>query len=179
MAKCSVCGKLRMAGQNVSHANNVTKRSFKPNLQSVRALVDGRAQKVMVCTRCLRGGKILKAVRGRKATFAGRLTPSGTAVCGPAPLGSRAAVLRGASRLPAPWRYLARGDEQLAPLELLARQRVQRVHLERARELAVRLGAAALPEQRPAQVGARRREARVDLPAPRAAAPRRRRHPRP
>lgn len=69
MAKCSVCGKLRMAGQNVSHANNITKRSFKPNLQSVRALVDGRAQKVVVCTRCLRGGKVLKAVRGRKATI--------------------------------------------------------------------------------------------------------------
>ena len=66
MAKCSVCGKLRMAGQNVSHANNVTKRLFMPNLQAVRALVDGRAQKVVVCTRCLRGGKVLKAVRGRK-----------------------------------------------------------------------------------------------------------------
>ncbi len=67
MAKCSVCGKLRMAGQNVSHANNVTKRTFKPNLQSVRALVDGRAQKVVVCTRCLRSGKVEKAVRGRKS----------------------------------------------------------------------------------------------------------------
>jgi large subunit ribosomal protein L28 len=66
MAKCSVCGKLRMAGQNVSHANNITKRTFKPNLQQVRALVDGRAQKVMVCTRCIRSGKIQKAVRGRK-----------------------------------------------------------------------------------------------------------------
>ncbi len=66
MAKCSVCGKLRMAGQNVSHANNVTKRAFKPNLQEVRALVDGRPQKVMVCTRCLRSGKVSKAVRGRR-----------------------------------------------------------------------------------------------------------------
>ncbi len=66
MAKCSVCGKLRMAGQNVSHANNVTKRSFKPNLQEVRALVDGRPRKVMVCTRCLRSGKVSKAVRGRR-----------------------------------------------------------------------------------------------------------------
>ncbi len=71
MAKCSVCGKLRMAGQNVSHANNITKRSFKPNLQSVRALVDGRAQKVVVCTRCIRGGKVQKAVRGRKKVVAG------------------------------------------------------------------------------------------------------------
>ncbi len=66
MAKCFVCGKLRMAGQNVSHANNVTKRLFKPNLQEVRALVDGRAQKIVVCTRCLRSGKVTKAVRGRR-----------------------------------------------------------------------------------------------------------------
>jgi len=66
MAKCFVCGKLRMAGQNVSHANNVTKRVFNPNLQNIRALVDGRPKQVMVCTRCIRGGKIAKAVRGRK-----------------------------------------------------------------------------------------------------------------
>jgi large subunit ribosomal protein L28 len=65
MAKCSVCGKQRMAGQNVSHANNKTKRVFRPNLQEVRALVAGRAQKVVVCTRCLRSGKIEKAVRGK------------------------------------------------------------------------------------------------------------------
>lgn len=64
MAKCSVCGKLRMAGQNVSHANNKSKRIFRPNLQEVRALIAGRAQKVVVCTRCLRSGKIEKAVRG-------------------------------------------------------------------------------------------------------------------
>jgi len=67
MAKCFVCGKLRMAGQNVSHANNVTKRVFKPNLQSVRALVEGRPRNVVVCTRCLRSGKIQKAVRGRRS----------------------------------------------------------------------------------------------------------------
>ena len=64
MAKCFVCGKMRMAGQNVSHANNVTKREFKPNVQRVRALVDGRPKQVDVCTRCLRSGKIEKAVRG-------------------------------------------------------------------------------------------------------------------
>ena len=66
MAKCSVCGKGRMAGQNVSHANNKTKRTFKANLQTVRALVSGRAQNVVACTRCIRSGKIEKAVRGRK-----------------------------------------------------------------------------------------------------------------
>ena len=67
MAKCFVCGKQRMAGQNVSHANNVTKRLFKPNIQRVRAKVDGRAKQVTVCTRCLRSGRIEKAVRGTKA----------------------------------------------------------------------------------------------------------------
>ena len=66
MAKCFVCGKLRMAGQNVSHANNITKRTFNINIQSVRALVDGRAKQVKVCTRCIRSNKIAKAVRGRK-----------------------------------------------------------------------------------------------------------------
>lgn len=71
MAKCFVCGKMRMAGQNVSHANNVTKRVFNPNLQNVRAQIEGKPRMVKVCTRCLRGGKIAKAVRGRKtATLA-------------------------------------------------------------------------------------------------------------
>jgi large subunit ribosomal protein L28 len=44
----------------VSHAHNVTKRTFKPNLQKVRALVDGAAKRVLVCTRCLRSGKVTK-----------------------------------------------------------------------------------------------------------------------
>lgn len=66
MAKCFVCNRQRMAGQNVSHANNVTKRVFNVNLQSVRALVEGRPMKVKVCTRCIRGEKVQKAVRGRK-----------------------------------------------------------------------------------------------------------------
>lgn len=70
MAKCFVCGKQRMAGQNVSHANNVTKRLFKPNIQRVRAKVDGRAKQVTVCTRCLRSGRIEKAVRGPKVAVA-------------------------------------------------------------------------------------------------------------
>lgn len=65
MAKCFVCGRQRMAGQNVSHANNVTKRVFNVNLQPVRALVEGRPKKVKVCTRCIRGEKIQKAVRGK------------------------------------------------------------------------------------------------------------------
>jgi len=52
-----------MSGHNVSHAHNLTKRKWNPNLQRVRALVDGRAKNLDVCTRCIRSGKVTKAVR--------------------------------------------------------------------------------------------------------------------
>ncbi len=59
---CDVCGKNRLVGNNVSHANNRTKRVFRPNLRTVRALVKGAAQRIKVCTRCLRSGLVQKAV---------------------------------------------------------------------------------------------------------------------
>jgi large subunit ribosomal protein L28 len=62
MAVCSVCGKQKMSGNNVSHANNRTKRSFKPNLQKMRVQTDKGTKRLYVCTRCLRSGKIKKAV---------------------------------------------------------------------------------------------------------------------
>ncbi|GBD96839.1 MAG TPA: 50S ribosomal protein L28 [Nitrospirae bacterium] len=62
MAVCSVCGKKRVTGNNVSHANNKTKRVFLPNLQRVRVSTAGGVKRVHVCTRCLRSGKIKKAV---------------------------------------------------------------------------------------------------------------------
>ena len=63
---CEICGKKPVAGNNVSHAHNKTKRRFFPNLQSVRALVDGVPKKVSVCTSCLKAGKVIKNVRGRR-----------------------------------------------------------------------------------------------------------------
>jgi large subunit ribosomal protein L28 len=62
MAVCSVCGKKRMTGNNVSHANNRTKRVFMPNLQKIKAQTAHGVKRVHVCTRCLRSGKIKKAV---------------------------------------------------------------------------------------------------------------------
>jgi large subunit ribosomal protein L28 len=50
-----------MIGCNVSHAHNVTKRRFNPNLQRVRSLNNGRVQKIMVCTNCIKSGRIVKA----------------------------------------------------------------------------------------------------------------------
>lgn len=57
---CEVCGKKTVHGRSISHAHNVTNRAFKPNLQRVRALVDGQVRRILVCTRCLRSGKIQK-----------------------------------------------------------------------------------------------------------------------
>jgi large subunit ribosomal protein L28 len=59
--RCEVCGKGPQFGHTVSHANNRTNRRFNPNLQGVRALVGGRAQRIRVCTRCLKAGKVVKA----------------------------------------------------------------------------------------------------------------------
>ncbi|HEX5408654.1 MAG TPA: 50S ribosomal protein L28 [Gemmatimonadaceae bacterium] len=61
---CYVCGKGITFGNNVSHANNRTRRVWKPNLQVARILVDGKVKRVKVCTRCLNAGKIQRAPRG-------------------------------------------------------------------------------------------------------------------
>ena len=62
MAKtCDVCGKGPVVGRTHSHANNVRPRRFEPNLQTVRALINGGVKRVRVCTRCLRSGKVTKA----------------------------------------------------------------------------------------------------------------------
>jgi large subunit ribosomal protein L28 len=60
--RCDVCGKGPVVGHQISHAHNVTKRRWLPNLVSMRALVAGRTRRVRVCTRCLRSGKITRAV---------------------------------------------------------------------------------------------------------------------
>jgi len=61
---CSLCGKRPGVGNTVSHANNKSKRRWKPNLQRVRADLSGTVRRVLACTRCIRSGKITKvAVR--------------------------------------------------------------------------------------------------------------------
>jgi large subunit ribosomal protein L28 len=63
---CYVCGKGVAFGNNVSHANNKTRRVWKPNLQVARILVDGKVTRIKVCTRCLNAGKIQRAPRGKQ-----------------------------------------------------------------------------------------------------------------
>ncbi len=63
MAKvCEICGKKPIYGNNVSHANNKKRRRFEPNLQKVRAIIDGKNKRITVCTSCLQAGKVTKAV---------------------------------------------------------------------------------------------------------------------
>ncbi len=54
MAKCEICGKGPRVGHNVSRSKHATKRQFKPNIQRVRLMVDGKQRRMYVCTRCLR-----------------------------------------------------------------------------------------------------------------------------
>lgn len=58
---CDICGKGALVGNNISHANNKTKKRSLPNLQRVRANVNGSVKRVRVCTRCLKAGKVQKA----------------------------------------------------------------------------------------------------------------------
>ncbi len=59
---CDICSKGPQAGHNVSHANNKTKRVFNPNLQTIKALINGAPKRIRVCTRCLRSGYVKKSV---------------------------------------------------------------------------------------------------------------------
>jgi large subunit ribosomal protein L28 len=62
MAKiCAICGKTPQTGNTRSHANNKSRRRFLPNLQRVRAVLDGTPRRVRVCASCIRAGKVVKA----------------------------------------------------------------------------------------------------------------------
>jgi large subunit ribosomal protein L28 len=61
-AKCELCGKGPQSGNNVSHANNKTRRRWSVNLQPVKAKVEGssNSKRMRVCTSCIKTGKIVK-----------------------------------------------------------------------------------------------------------------------
>ena len=62
MAKvCDICGKRPVSGNNISHAHNTTRRRWLPNLQEVRAQVNGHTKRLTVCTKCIKSNKVLKA----------------------------------------------------------------------------------------------------------------------
>ena len=72
---CSICGRGTTSGRTYAHrgrakylggigikTTGVSKRTFRPNLQKVRAVVDGTTKRILVCTRCIRNGKVTKPV---------------------------------------------------------------------------------------------------------------------
>ena len=59
--KCAVCGKGPHYGNVISHANNIRRRRWHPNLRRVRAVVKGVRKQIRVCTDCIRSGRVQKA----------------------------------------------------------------------------------------------------------------------
>lgn len=66
MAKCEICGKKTAFGNTLSftrsHVSRRSHREFKPNIKKVKALVNGNTKTLSVCTKCLRNGKVQRAV---------------------------------------------------------------------------------------------------------------------
>jgi large subunit ribosomal protein L28 len=59
---CEICGKKPMVGSRISHAHNISKRRFNPNLKRVRTLSPGRSKTRVVCTACIKSGRVQKSV---------------------------------------------------------------------------------------------------------------------
>lgn len=60
--KCDICGKGRVFGNKVSFSNKKNRRSWAPNIRTVRAVVNGSTRRINACTRCLRSGKVERAL---------------------------------------------------------------------------------------------------------------------
>ncbi|MCL1855858.1 MAG: 50S ribosomal protein L28 [Clostridia bacterium] len=59
---CEICEKGTLSGHKVSHSNRKSNRIWAPNVQRVRVLVNGSPRRLNVCTRCLRGGNVQRAL---------------------------------------------------------------------------------------------------------------------
>ncbi len=59
---CEVCGKGVISGVQYSHSHRQTKRKWAPNLRKIKAIVESSPKTIHVCTRCLRSGKVQRAI---------------------------------------------------------------------------------------------------------------------
>ena len=63
MAKvCDICQKGKLSGHNFSHSNRKSNRFWQPNLKKVKAIIDGSHKTIKVCTKCIRSGKVRRAL---------------------------------------------------------------------------------------------------------------------
>ena len=65
MAKCAICEKSVSHGNKISiarsHVSRRSSRTWKPNLRTIKAVVDGETKRIPVCAKCLRSGKVKRA----------------------------------------------------------------------------------------------------------------------
>ena len=65
MAKCEICEKTLSHGNKISiarsHVSRRATRTFKPNLRTVKAEIDGQVKRIHVCAKCLKNGKVKRA----------------------------------------------------------------------------------------------------------------------
>jgi large subunit ribosomal protein L28 len=66
-AVCDVCGKTPGFGMQVSHSHRRSSRRWNPNIQRVRAMVDGAPRRLNVCTKCLKAGKVARVAKVARA----------------------------------------------------------------------------------------------------------------
>ncbi len=62
MAKCQICGKGPVTGNNVSHSHKKTRRRWEPNVQRMKVIYKGQKRRMWVCTSCLKSGRVEKAI---------------------------------------------------------------------------------------------------------------------
>jgi len=55
---CDICGKKPLYGNAISHAHNLSKRRWNPNLQRVKVMRKGKRTTLTVCTSCIKAGKL-------------------------------------------------------------------------------------------------------------------------
>lgn len=60
--KCDVCGKQKSFGNTVSFSHKRGNRSWSPNIRRVRAVVNGSVKRINACTKCLKSGKVQRAI---------------------------------------------------------------------------------------------------------------------
>ena len=65
MAKCEICEKSINFGNKLSitrsHISKRSTRTWKPNLRTVKAIINGEPKKITVCAKCLKNGKVTRA----------------------------------------------------------------------------------------------------------------------
>lgn len=62
MAKCYICDKATKFGKQVSHSHRKSSRAWKPNTKRIKILEGATPKTIDICTRCLRSGKVTRAI---------------------------------------------------------------------------------------------------------------------